>query len=126
MNILPPEPPNETKELNGTFKYIKSDSDQKMFSTAYKAITMTENWDYIKKMESCFGPESDCIYNKIEELGYDGHSGASFSYTLQSMKYISLNGEENFKNNYFDNERKAKNNIDIQNRRKLLKILQEE
>ena len=42
-----------------------------MFSTAYKAITMTETWDYIKNIKgsySYFGPDTDRIYNKIENL----------------------------------------------------------
>ena len=61
MNGLLPEPP-----LNGSFYYIKSNTDRLMFSTAYKAITQTETWNYIKNLESCYGPESYRIYNKIE------------------------------------------------------------
>jgi len=126
MNLLPPEPPKETEELNGTFKYIKSVSDQKMFSTAYKAITQTETWDYIKKMESCFGPESDCIYNKIEELGYEGHSGCSFMCTLSEMQFIAKYGEQKFKDRYDEYEKRASTDRQIQERRRIITELANE
>lgn len=126
MNTLPPQPPKKEEELNGSFLYIKSISDRKMFSTAYKAITMTETWDYIKKMESCFGPESNRIYNKIEELGYQGHSGCSFMCTLSEMQFISIHGEKKFKDRYDDYENKASTNTQIQERRRILSELQSE
>jgi hypothetical protein len=37
------------------------------------------------------------IYNKIEELGYHGHSGSSFGLTMRNMQYIARNGAEDFK-----------------------------
>ena len=126
MNILPPEPPTEIEELNGTFKYIKSISDQIMFSTAYKAITMTETWDYIKKMETIFGPDSDRIYKKIEELGYDGHSGCSFMCTLSEMQFIANHGEKKFKDRYDDYEKRASTDRQIQERHRIIAELQSE
>ena len=75
MNNSPPSPPSLEEELNGSFHYIKSNSNKIMLSTAYKAITQTETWDFIKNIDSVFfGPESDIIYKKIENLGYKGHS----------------------------------------------------
>lgn len=97
MNILPPEPPLKEEETNGTFLYIKSLSDRKMFSTAYKAITLTETWDYIKNIKSISDPECDRIYNKIEELGYQGHSDCSFICILREMQFIAKYGEKKFK-----------------------------
>jgi hypothetical protein len=126
MNLLPPEPPRETEELNGTFKYLKSKSDQIMFSTAYKAITMTETWDYIKNMETIFGPESNRIYNKIEELGYLGHSGCSFMCTLREKQLIARHGEKNFKDRYDDYEKRTSTNQEIQERRRIMENLQSE
>lgn len=126
MDILPPEPPNEKEELNGSFKYIKSKSDQKMFSTAHKAITITETWDYIKNMEDVFGPESNIIYNKIDELGYQGHSGYSFMSTLREMQFIAKYGEIKFKERYDDYENKASTNTQIQERRRIIAELQSE
>lgn len=124
MNILPPEPPSENDELNGSFKYIKSKSDRQMFYTAYKAITITETWDYIKNMKSCFGLESDRIYKKIEEFGYLGHSGCSYTSTLREMQFIAINGEKLFKERYDDYEKRASIDTQIQERRRIIAELQ--
>lgn len=109
--FLPPEPP-----LNGDFYYIKSKTDRIMFSTAYKAITQTETWDYIKNLESGFGPESDRIYKKIEELGY---SGCSFMITLREMQFIAIYGEQLFKDRYDDYENKVSRDPQIQENRRI-------
>jgi hypothetical protein len=124
MNILPPEPPLERDELNGSFKYIKNISDRKMFTTAYKAITITETWEYIKNMTDVFGPDSNRIYNKIEELGYLGHSGCSYMCTLREMQFIARHGEKEFKDRYDDYEIKAATDPQIQERRRILAELQ--
>jgi hypothetical protein len=126
MNILPPEPPKETEELNGTFKYLKSNSDQIMYATAYKAITMTENWDYIKNMTDIFDPESDIIYKKIEELGYEGHSGCSFMGTMREMQFIAKYGEQKFKDRYDEYEKRASTDRQIQERRRIIAELENE
>ena len=123
MNILPPDPPVKEEEINGTFQYIKSKSDKQMFSTAYKAITLTETWDYIKNMNSTFGPELDSIYKKIEELGYYGHSGCSFMCILREMQFIAIHGEKKFKDRYDDCEIKASSDIQIQKRRRYIETL---
>ena len=38
------------------------------------------------------------IHNKMIELGYDGHSGGSFGWTMRQMQYIANHGEEKYKN----------------------------
>ena len=124
MNILPPEPPSDRDELNGSFKYINNISDRKMFTTAYKAITLTETWEYIKNMESFFGPDSNRIYNKIEELGYLGHSGCSYMCTLREMQFIARHGEKEFKDRYDDYDMKTATDPQIQERRRILAELQ--
>jgi cation transport regulator ChaC len=43
------------------------------------------------------------IYNKIEELGYNGHSGASFGYIMRHMQFIAKNGIENHKQMFLQN-----------------------
>jgi hypothetical protein len=42
-------------------------------------------------------PRVNIIYNKIEELGYTGHSGASFGFTMRTMQYIATHGERKFR-----------------------------
>jgi hypothetical protein len=51
-------------------------------------------------MESVYGPESDIIYKKIEELGYKGHSGCSYMSILREMQFIAIHGEKKFKDRY--------------------------
>jgi len=37
------------------------------------------------------------IAGKMEDLGYKGHSGVSFSLTMRSMQYLLHYGEDEFK-----------------------------
>ena len=101
-SFLPPSPPTEIQEkntLNGTFEYIASTSDRKMLATAYKAITLTENWEFIKNhKEIGFDrPEWHLIDKKIIELGFSGHSGSSFTGTIRAMQFIAIYGEARFR-----------------------------
>uniref|UniRef100_A0A6C0ERI2 Uncharacterized protein n=1 Tax=viral metagenome TaxID=1070528 RepID=A0A6C0ERI2_9ZZZZ len=103
---MPPSPPfiGDTQFLGGEFRYIKNSHERTMLVTAYKAIQMTESWDFIKKdIESFTFSEDkivDLISNKIVELGYCGHSGCSFGYTMRRMQYIARNGENEFMKKY--------------------------
>jgi hypothetical protein len=116
--LMPPIPPSNVEEskanipirirgLNpaykpGEFMYVES-LNRKMLTTAYQAINLLELWDMIKEDpgESGFAFSSDKriskIYNKIEELGYGGHSGISFGFTLRTMQLIAKEGEEKYR-----------------------------
>jgi hypothetical protein len=122
--LQPPNPPIFEEELNGTFNYIKSKSNKIMLSTAYKAITQTKTWDYIKDMKSCFEKDSECIYKKIENLGYYGHSGTSFICILGDMQFIACFGEKAFKEKYIEYEKKAATDPIIQERRRIIAELE--
>lgn len=122
-NITPPVPPSEatlslvnpdslesSPELvrmdvnnfygDGKFDYVDY-SDRVMLSTAWKAISQTELWDFMKEeIESYMWSDDNrikIIYSKIESLGYGGHSGASFGCTMRNMQYIAQNGEKQFR-----------------------------
>ena len=86
------------------FHYLDDDNMRQMFETAYQAITITELWDYMKKDVDNYMFNSDGevqrIYNKIEELGYEGHSGCSFGSTMRDMQFIANNGEKLFRQEY--------------------------
>ena len=74
-----------------------------MLTTAYKAITVTEKWGYIKKIinkEDYYSDETNEIFEKIKEFGYTGHSGCSFICTMNKMIFIAKYGEEKFKEQY--------------------------
>lgn len=113
MNIPPPPPPltilhvsEQTKENNfvfGKFEYIQNNSDRQILYTAYSAISITETWDYIHNLSSDYSlnsPEMKSIINTIETLGYFGHSGSSFMIVINTMRFISQNGELEFKKQY--------------------------
>ena len=93
--LLPPEPPiEEDMIVPGEFKYIKSSHSRDMLQNAYKAITQTETWDFVKKDIDSFM----CSTNpEMGELGYDAHSGFSFGWTMRQMQFIAKNGEKEFK-----------------------------
>lgn len=100
--LLPPEPPIEEDMLvPGEFKYIKSSHSRDMLQNAYKAITQTETWDFVKKDIDSFmcstNPEIWIITKKMVDLGYDAHSGFSFGWTMRQMQFIAKNGEKEFK-----------------------------
>jgi hypothetical protein len=87
-----------------SFDFISDEFTRIMIETAYQAVNQLELWDYLRGHHGSFMYSSnrnvEKIYRKIEELGYYGHSGASFGITLQMIKYIADHGFEAFKNNY--------------------------
>jgi hypothetical protein len=106
-NIVSPFP-NIEKENNqvfvpGKFDYV-NEWDKEIFTNAWQAITLTENWEFMKTDIESFmwsdDPRVDIISAKMVELGYNGHSGASFGYTMRRMQYLAKNGEEKFKEEY--------------------------
>ena len=42
------------------------------------------------------------ITKKMEELGYKGHSGFSFGWTMRNMQYLAQNGVEKFKEEFYE------------------------
>ena len=113
-NTIPPLPPliNYTDTaaylfnmplIPGQFNYV-DEPERDMFVNAWQAITLTETWDFIKNFQGSFMMSGDENINRISakmsELGYDGHSGCSFGFTMQTMKYLAINGEEKFREDY--------------------------
>lgn len=89
--------------IPGQFNYV-DEPERDMFVNAWQAITLTETWDFIKNFQGSFMMSGDENINRISakmsELGYDGHSGCSFGFTMQTMKYLAINGEEKFREDY--------------------------
>jgi hypothetical protein len=103
--LVSPFPNIENNEafVPGKFHYV-NEWDKEMFTNAWQAITLTENWEFMKTDIESFmwsdDPRVDIINAKMVELGYNGHSGASFGYTMRRMQYLAKNGEEKFKAEY--------------------------
>ena len=105
---LPEEQRPEEELINGQFLYIQEKDSRQMLVSAWNAITSLNLWNYMKKHVNNFMLNNDyegmlnndyevkTIYRKIEELGYTGHSGFSFSWTLRQMQYIAQYGEKKY------------------------------
>ena len=78
--------------------------EREMLTNAYEAIQQTELWPFMKEdiFSYMFGvnPEIKMIQEKMSALGYDGHSGSSFGWTMREMQFIAQNGLEAHKNKY--------------------------
>ena len=110
--IVPPVPPTPQEEIrvkhidvgNGEFNYISDKQSRLMLQYGWKAVTLTENWNFLRKHVGPYifsnTPEIKIIYNKIEELGYYGHSGSSFMLTLRNLETLARIGEDEFKNGW--------------------------
>jgi hypothetical protein len=122
MNILPPSPPNNSSIISslehqqnddmfifGKFIYVKDDNKKEMLQNAWTAITQLDLWDYMKRDTDSYMMSSDkeinIITEKMAELGYDGHSGASFGWTMRQMQYIAEHGEDNYMESYLTNNK---------------------
>lgn len=101
---------------NGNFDYIEDKNERNMLANAWKAISLTNNWEFMTRKIDAFmfseEPKIAEISNKMEELGYTNHSGSSFGYTMRLMQYLVKNGEENFKNIYLQNSHKSTDEIE--------------
>jgi hypothetical protein len=100
--VLPPVPPVEEENIiPGDFEYVKDRHSREMLVNAWQAITLTEMWNYIKQDIDSFMFSNDpriwSIHKKMEKLGYDGHSGASFGWVMRTMQYIANHGEKKYK-----------------------------
>lgn len=107
-SLYPPKPieSNSFKDIEiniglGNFDYINNQNDKEMITNAWQAITLTKMWPYlIKNVDSYMFSNDyqlDIIYEKMEELGYKGHSGGSFGITMRYMQHLAQNGEDEFK-----------------------------
>jgi len=86
------------------FNFVSDNTERTMLTNAYNAISQTESWDFVSSDIESFSFSDDNRLHKISsmmiKLGYDGHSGISFGWTMRSMQYIGRNGLEKFKSLY--------------------------
>lgn len=100
-SIIMPPPPPSTSFVPGEFKYVNDKHSRVMLQNAYQAVNQTETWNFVKKDIESFSlssaPEIWRITNKMEQLGYNGHSGFSFGWTMRQMQIIAREGEGKYK-----------------------------
>lgn len=85
------------------FDYV-DEHTREMLLNAYKAITLTEMWTFMKQdiFSYMWGNniEIKFISAKMSELGYNCHSGSSFGWTMREMQFIAQYGLEAHRNKY--------------------------
>jgi hypothetical protein len=92
---------------DGKFEFINDETDRAYCMNAHKAITLTENWEYLRT----FVPEKGFMFSKSHELDQialemrkdpisHNHSGASYAGIMRIMEFIAKNGIEEYKNLY--------------------------
>jgi hypothetical protein len=100
--LMPPTPPFSVSPLHigtGTFEYVKDTWTRDMLINMFKAITITETWDFVARDPGEGGfmfstsPELKRIMDAAEKCTPQiGHSGASFAWTLRHMQFIANKG----------------------------------
>jgi len=96
----------------GKFEYVECTHTREMLANAWQAINLTETWDFVRMpIESFMMSRDDRIWvitAKMENLGYYGHSGFSFGWTLRQMQFIAQQGEARFRETYLVSQQAKK------------------
>jgi hypothetical protein len=91
-----------TDITDAEFNTISDEHSRFMLKNAHQAISLTESWDFMRTFseQSSFmfsnSPIVSDIMKKMSELGYDGHSGCSFAWTMRQMEFLAKNGKQAF------------------------------
>jgi hypothetical protein len=99
--------PKEMFIAPGDFSFMTGATTRIMCDDAYKAITIAEAWDFVKGDPGDGGfmfsssPYSAAI---TKAMKYDGHSGASYGWTMRVMQQIARVGWEQFVAGYVEPE----------------------
>ncbi len=98
----------DTSITHAEFNTIPDEHSRFMLKNAHQAITLTESWGYMRTFSSnssnssnqsfmfSNSPTLSTITNKMSQLGYDGHSGSSFGWTMRQMEFLAKNGKQAF------------------------------
>lgn len=91
----------DTSITHAEFNTISDEHNRFMLQNAYQAISLTESWQFMRTFgDQSFmfsdSPVVSTVMKKMSELGYDGHSGGSFGWTMRSMEFLAKNGKEAF------------------------------
>ena len=85
-----------TSYLPGDFTFLRPEwNEREMLSDAYKAVNISEAWDAMKQEPSGGGfmYSDDAWIKRINShMKYDGHSGASYGWTMRQIQFIARNG----------------------------------
>ena len=103
-NFVLPETRNKINIGDGKFEYITDIFTREMLINAWQAVSQTELWDFVREPIYSFmmsdDPRISVITKKMEELGYNRHSGSSFGITMRYIQFLAQYGEDEFKKKY--------------------------
>ena len=84
----------------GDFSFIKDNETRIMYEDAYKAIdSVWAGWEFVERDpgEGGFMFSSSLIAVEIQKnMKYEGHSGASYGWTMRKMQHLARIGWEAF------------------------------
>ena len=91
----------DTNITDAEFNIIPEEHSRFMLKNAHQAITMAEAWQFMRTFSDqsfmfSSNPIVSDIMKKMSELGYDGHSGSSFGWTMRQMEFLAKNGKQAF------------------------------
>ena len=93
----------------GDFSFVKPEWSRIMLEDAYKAISLAEEWEYMKTEPGpggyMFSPSNKSIQAISNNIKYDGHSGASFALTMRAMQYLAIHGWDTYVTTYIKNDK---------------------
>ena len=89
----------DTSITDAEFNTISDEHSRFMLKNAHQAITLAEAWHFMRTFSDhsfmlSSSPVVSDIMKKMSELGYDGHSGCSFGWTMRQMEFLAKNGKE--------------------------------
>ena len=89
----------DTNITDAEFNIIPDEHSRFMLKNAHQAITMAEAWQFMRTFSDqsfmfSSNPAVSAIMKKMSDLGYDGHSGGSFGWTMRQMEFLAKNGKE--------------------------------
>lgn len=95
---------NDHIDINITddeFNIIPDIHSRYMIKNAHQAISSIECWQFMTTFsEPSFmfsnNPILSIILKKMSQLGYDGHTGSSFGWTMRHMEFLAKNGKQVF------------------------------
>jgi hypothetical protein len=85
----------------GDFTFMPNEMYRDMFSDMYRAVTVTKNWNNLKRYVPkdggfTYGDRPDWLEQINSAMQYDGHSGSSYGATMRHIDYIAKHGWEDF------------------------------
>ena len=82
--------------------FITSLHEKTMIDSAIQAVSNLELWSWLKDVNTdsfmfSNDPNVMRIYNEIERIGYNSHSGASFGCTMRNIEFIAKHSFDEYR-----------------------------